>query len=365
MRVSIIGFQQSDFSLLAERRAQPSERGLFPGERRGVAHAVAAGDIEPAAEPAPLPPLRLALHGLTTDEASILEAILRVLGDRTARRWVLADGVDGDLLLTRRGDVPRATTAAMTALLLRDDETPASPDELALQGPLRVMAVLDLLNAAHDRLRQPQVQLRVTGEQPRIEGDDGKSLAAALARLVARRPDQALRVRIVGHGTLYLCLTSRIYHCDFPRERFADALNEHRFVVTMIPSTSAEIVVRLEDAWPVDEALWQIGLVTAMEGCDVAGKAYKLTRWPDFARLPHRFEYLKLCAAMARTHRPIETLVEMSGMRRGDVEHLLHACGLCGYLDVSLQPQQATAAPANPATARIGLFDRLRRRFGL
>lgn len=324
--------------------------------------------VEPAANAA-LPPLRLVLQGLGADDVSVLEAILRVVGERTARRWVLSDDADGDLLLLRRGDSVPAGRTGVVAWLLRENET-VSPDDLAVQAPLRVMAVLDLLNAAHDRLRQPTMPLRitgelprVTGEQPRIEGDDGRSLASALARLVARRPEQALRVRIVGFGTLYLCLTSRIFHCDFPRERFADALNEHRFVITMIPSASAEIVVRLDEAWPVDEALWQIGRITTFEGCDGSGKGFKLMRWPDFARLPHSPEYLKLCAAMTRMHRSFDALMELSGLRRADVEHLLHACALCGYLDVSVQPPppvQATAAPA-----RIGLFDRLRRRFGL
>lgn len=363
MRVSIIGNLQSDLGLGAARHPHAAP------------HPVLQPLSPQASMPPPtdvsrdhaLPPLRLALHGLDDEETSILEAILRVLGERTARRWVLSDGTDGDLLLTRRGaaamDTPRA---AMTALLLRDDETPAAPDELAVHAPLRVMAVLDLLNAAHDRLRQSPTPLRITAERPGVPVDDDKSLASALARLVARRPEQALRARIVGHGTLYLCLSSRLFHCDFPRERLPAALKDHRFVVTMIPSTSAEIVVRLDDAWPIDEALWQIGLITSTDGCDTTGKSFRLTRWPDFARLPHRPEFLKLCALMGRTHRTVDALMDLGALRRDEVEHLLHACVLCGYVDVSSQAPAApaTAVPAAPV-ARAGLFDRLRRRFGL
>lgn len=349
MRVSIMAGHHSDQSTLAERAR--------------VLHAAPSDALDAAPNPTPL---RLALHGLTDDETSILDAILRVLGERTARRWILGDGTNCDLLLTTRTAAPHSTCAALTALLLRDDEFPAAPDELALQVPLRVMAVFDLLNAAHDRLRQLHAAPRVTNEQARVEVDDGKSLAAALARLIERRPDHALRVRIVGHGTLYLCLKSNVYHCDFPRERFVDALNEHRFVVTMIPSSAAEIVVRLDDAWPLDEALWQIGLITASEAGDCSGKAYRLTRWPDFARLAHRPEFLKVCAVMSRTHRSVDALVALGGLHRGQVEHLLHACALCGYLDVVTSTAASVPPSSAPAAApRIGLFDRLRRRFGL
>lgn len=349
MRVSIMGNQQSFDVRVVDRPPVPQ----------------GSADERPATAEA-TPPLRLALHGLTDDEASILDAILRVLGERTARRWVLADGRDGDLLLTTRAAPAGRYGSSVTALLLRDDEHPAEPDELALQAPLRVMAVLDLLNAAHDRLRQPHAAPPPCGEQVRVEVDDGKSLAAALSRLVERRLEQALRVRIVGHGTLYLCLKARIYHCDFPRERFVEALNEHRFVVTMIPSSAAEMVVRLDSARPLDEALWQIGLITAADGVSHAGRAYRLTRWPDFARLPHRPEFLRICAAMSRTHRSVDTLVALGGLQRGEVEHLLHACALCGYLDVAPQtPDPAAPVPASVQASRAGLFDRLRKRFGL
>ena len=375
MRVSIMGNLSSQLVASADvSRGLHSMQSLAPLAEPATAcsdhAAVHAPAIEPQATASPgIAPLKLSLHGLTADERSVLMAILRVLSERTTRRWVVVDAEQehGDLRLATR---TLATTASstMTALLLREDEFPASPDELALQAPLRVMAVLDLLNAAHDRLRQPLHVPVTTQEHQAIESDDGKSLAAAMARQIERRADVTLRVRIVGHGTLYLCMKQRIYHCDFPREKLVDALNEHRFVMTMIAASAAELVVLLDQARPVDEALWQIGLVTSAERTLCDNQAYRLTRWPDLARLAHRPEAMKLCASMARSHQTLDRLVEVSGLRRGDVEHLLHACALCGYLDVAdaaVAPPAPPASPVRNASAIGGLFDRLRRRFGL
>lgn len=314
-------------------------------------------------------PLRMVLRGVTPDETSVLEAILRVLRERTARRWVLSTDDAGDLLLTTRKAAGPSKNVPLTAVLLREDEGDAAPDTLSVQSPLRVMAVLDLLNAAHDRLRRlPPMGAAITREQPALEADDGKSLATVLARLVQRRQDQSFRVRIVGQGTLYLCMKSRVYHGDFPRERLVDALNEHRFVITLIPATSAELVVRLDSAWPVDEALWQIGLMAVNDGPQDMHAAYRLRRWPDFARLPHRPEYLKVCAALTRSPRTLADLVASSGLGEHDVRHLLHACRLCGYLDTAALREATAPAPTTVAPGGSGLgglFDRLRRRFGL
>lgn len=322
-------------------------------------------DEQAAATPA-TGSLRLALQGANADERAVLVAILQVLVGRTAKHWILCeDTAAADLLLATRAARPAGDT--LTAVFLREDERAAEPDELVLQAPLRVMAVLDLLNAADDRLRQTILARTAAHETAPVHADDDRSLAAALARLIERRSDATLRVRIVGHGTLYLCLKARIHHCDFPHERLVDALNEHRFVMTMLPSAAAELVLLRDSARPVDEILWQIGLVTpAGQGFSDA-RAYRLTRWPDFARLAHRPEFIRLCALLSRTHQRIETLVGRSGLRRGEVEHVLHACMLCGWLDIA----DADVAPAPVPAATVaqtplaGLFNRLRRRFGL
>lgn len=341
----------------------------------GVEHAHAPGarllvEDEVLQTPVAAASLRLALCGASEEERSVLAAILHVLSGRTARHWTLCDDTCApDLRLATRASA--ATNDVLTALLLHEDEHAAAPEELALQAPLRVMAVLELLNAADDRLRQAALTQAVAEEpaHAHVHLDDGRSLAAALARLLEHRPDPTLRVRIVGHGTLYLCLKTHIHHCDFPVEHLAEALNEHRFVMTMLPAAAAELVVLRDSARPADEVLWQIGLVTPPGDGFPDTQAYRLKRWPDFARLTHRPEYIRLCAAMSRAPRRVATLAERSGLVRSEVEHVLHACKLCGWLDstdASATPAAAVQAVAPRAASPLsGLFDRLRRRFGL
>ena len=167
--------------------------------------------------------LRLAVLGLSPGERQLLRAIVDVLDSRTEARWELVDDdSDCDLRLHRPGiDLPHAP-AALTGLVLSEDESMPAEPGVRLIMPPRVMAVMELLNDAHDRLRQPRVEPAVD-ELIEAEADDGKSLASALARLLENRLEHSLRARIVGHGTLFLCRQARTFCTDFPLSQLQDA----------------------------------------------------------------------------------------------------------------------------------------------
>lgn len=339
-----------------------------PAAARG---AVTLPDAIPGARPGPAGPLRLAVRGLQSHEHDVLVAILRVLEERTEGRWTLCDRAAPDLLLHTREVDAAVESGALQALLVREGEAAPAPDTLATGMPLRVMAVLDLLNAAHDRLRQRRMCER-DAAPGRLDGlgieDDGKALASALSRLLERRVEQIFRVRILGHGTLYLCQSARMYCIDFPRERLSSALEQHRFVLTTISPAAPELAGLMEQARPIDEVLWSIGLVTPWESPDARQARFRLRQWPDLARLPHRPAHIQACAALAARAMTLQALVAATSMSSNDAQHLLHACSLCGLLD-ALAPEVAPQAPAERAPTQdagaASLFGRLWKRFGL
>jgi hypothetical protein len=339
--------------------------------------AMSASRLRVAHATASQPALRLKVSGLSIDERGVLLSILQVLEHRTERRWQLSDAAAPDLLLRVRGDGPDDAHAALRGTILREGEASADPDTLALQLPLRVMSVLDVLDAAHDRLRQREARVAtdaaptarpaaVPGGEP-IETEDGKALASALARLIDRRLDQTLRVRILGHGTLYLCPSSRAFCIDFAAHELLPALQQHRFVLTTISPDSDELRQQAPLARPIDEALWSIGMAAAWEQQPDAGARFRLRRWPDLARLPHRASHIQACAALATRALGFDELRRACAMGTAELGHFLHACTLCGLLEVTHEstafPPPVDAAPRGGALS--GLFDRLRRRLGL
>lgn len=318
----------------------------------------------PAADPGTA--LRVHAAGLVSAELDLLKAILVVLEERTTRPWRVAEAHEADLLLSTREATLGPRPGTVRGRFVREGEPLPGGDELHVALPLRVMSVLDALNAAHDRLARQRDAAPARQGSAVAVGDDGKSLAAALARMSDNRHEQKLRVRIVGFGTLYLCAPQRRYAIDFPAERLSHALEQHRYVLTAM---SGDGDAAGAAGWrPLDDVLWRIGLQTPWEPAGNSGESrWRLRRWPDFSQLPHRPEHLQLCAVLAARPATLRELATTAALPSAEVAHFLHACELCGLIEAARDesPPPPAVAAAPPAAGLGGLFGRLRKRFGL
>ncbi len=307
-----------------------------------------------------LPPLRLRADGLGASEHASLGAILDVLAGKLPRTWVAVDDGDADLYVYTRGARRGGVRAAVTGLLVREDEPQGAADELWMPVPLRVMAVLDLLHGAHDRMRHAQAQASCAMPEPHPAANDEKTLACSLARLFVGAVEHSMRVRILGYGTLYVCPTSDSYRTDFEIARVGEALDAKRFILTAISPGSSELTATDLQAHPLDELLWSIGLRTARERQPGHAPRQRLRSWPDFARLPHDPRHLQACAALSTAAMDLQELAAAAGLDEAQADRFLHACELCGLLETVVDAAPAPP-PASPSS-RGGLFDRLWRR---
>lgn len=181
-----------------------------------------------------------------------------------------------------------------------------------------------------------------------------KSVASTLARLLLRPAEHTLRVRVLDHGTLYLCTRTRVYCLDFPAAQLTEALGATRFVLTAIAPDAPELVLRRHQGQPLDELLWSIGLIAHRERPGSANDRRRLRQWPDFARLPHTSAHLKACTALTAGALNARELAAEVGMSEGEADHFLQACQLCGLLE------ERTDALAG---VKPGLFDQLWQRW--
>ncbi|UHQ23566.1 hypothetical protein LVB77_02290 [Lysobacter sp. 5GHs7-4] len=305
-------------------------------------------------------PLRLLVDGLEPDEYATLDAILKVVGPKSLRGWTWAVGTDTDLYLHTRASRRASVRAGVSGLLLREHEAGAPAGTLTLTAPFRVMAVLELLDGASDRLQHEHLADHGHAAATVETVDDEKTLACSLARLLARPVDHALRVRVLGHGTIYLCMRSRMYCMDFAQEQLGKALETKRFVLTAIAPDSPELAAERDHGSPLDEVLWPIGLMAPREPAARQDRQ-RLRQWPDFARLPHEPRHLQACAVLAAAAMDAYELAAATGMSAVEADHFLHACQLCGVLETA----SADPPPPAPAQERAagGLFDRLWRRW--
>lgn len=312
--------------------------------------------------------LRLGVSGLDASERETLGSILRVLEARTARPWRLCTDPEADLHLHTRDGGLGPHRGEIVGLIVREGEAPAPHSTIALPAPFRVMSVLDVLNDAYDRLvqrRHPRSAMLAAGASPAQHGD-GRSLAAALARIIERRLEQNLRIRILSYGTLCVFPAARAHGLDFEPARLGAALDEHRFVITALAQDAPDLPALFAGSRPIDEVLWQVGLATPWNRDGLDDLCFRLRRWPDLARLPHRAAHIALCAALAAGAATRAALADATGADEAEVTQFLHACELCGLTSSEPDVPEPSGAAAPPAANRFGgLFERLRRRLGL
>ena len=310
-------------------------------------------------------PLRLLVDGLDASEQLSLQAILDVLCSKMPRAWEVVHGNDADLYLYTRNARRSGVRAGLSALLLRDDETQPPSESLWMPVPLRVMAVLDLLQDAHDRLALAPAEAvpsdAVTTDAPAMTNDE-KCLAFSLSRILARAIEHSLRVRILGFGTLYVCPARAVYLADFEPGRMREVLEAKRFVLTAIAPSSIELSESDKTAHPIEELMWMIGLMTP-RGAARQDTRLRLRRWPDFANLPHDPKHLQACAALATAPMDFSEIAAITGLSDTHTDRFLHACELCGLLETVPDAEPARPRQQAAATSSIGgLFDRLWRR---
>lgn len=319
-------------------------------------------------------PLHVAAYGLDANELHTLGAILHVLKARTEVVWELsdldhADFVIAPLALARDPDQGRLLRGRNVIPLVADDGPPPREGDLVLTSPIRVMAVLDVLNVASRRQGQaphapPEMPVKDEGC---VQADS--SLAAVLNASLARtRDDHALRIRILSAGTIYVWPAERVFHVDFALSMLPRIVMERRFVMTTAPVQAAELAAIRPQAMPLTPLLWSIGIAQTRCADPSATAAYRLLRWPEFDRLPHEMGHLRLCGVMAGAAWTVEDLQRHSGLPAPFVARFLRACVACGYATAEQRAAEAPAALARmqrlPTATEGGLLERLWRRLG-
>jgi hypothetical protein len=87
---------------------------------------------------------------------------------------------------------------------------------------------------------------------------------------------------------------------------------------------------------PLEELLWLTGLVAgageSLGGWDIRDPV-RLSRWPDFAKLPYRQGHLKMAAMLARQGALASAVAEACEVAPGDVADFLNACAEIGILE--------------------------------
>lgn len=287
---------------------------------------------------------------LNGKEVLLIKSYLGLLPGKTVETWVYRDAGPADV------EIVSADTAAQSRASVQILYGQNSGD-LELAAPIRVAQVIAVLNKASSLLRQlsPVAVVQAPVAAPlrsEVLAPVGSSLAELL-RAHARQP----RVVVSDGDTLI--------EIDFQGQQYGSS----RPLTSAHASNAGWAIadVRQFDCairGPLTYLQWLAGVAEAR----VAPGHYRLNRWPDFGRLPHRPSFLRLAAYFSRAGGSPSAAADAALVPFPDVEAFLGGCVMAGYATLVDEDGHEAAGASHPLKADaglIGLLSKVRRRLGI
>jgi hypothetical protein len=301
-----------------------------------------------SSEEKPLP-LVLSLVNVGADEERYLRSLLALLKTYLEPSWCIA---------ARLGDLPDAVLVDMDS-----KEGLQVWENVNFGGTPRIALSRDQVLAAEWTLLKPirpggphsltEVLTAVTGKlQLSTPGSlaptSGWTPFANMVRRACQQPYPSDVVLATG-SALVVDPQGQVFYSSRTTDELAALLRNRRRIdgkVVTVPD-ARKLAVRLA-RWgirprPLEELLWLRGLVA---GAGVPFGAWdprelvRLSRWPNFASLPHRQVHLKMAAILTSREAQSQALADACEVAAGDAADFLNACAEIGILEARAAPME-------------------------
>jgi hypothetical protein len=319
-------------------------------------------------------PLVLSLANVGADEERYLRSLLALLKTYLEPQWCLA---------ARLGDLPDAVLVDMDGpegrqvwenvhfggiprIALSKDQVLGA--EWTLLKPVRPggpHSVTEVLSAVAGKLQVADPARDPEGRQ--------KHTFAALVRKAYHKTYAADLVLRNGSVLVVDKEKGVFYSSRTTDELIALLRSRRRLEGKVLPVPDASKAPARLARWgikprPLEELLWLTGLVAgageSLGGWD-AREPVRLSRWPDFAKLPYRQCHLKMTAMLTTDGALPGKVAEACEVAAGDAADFLNACAEIGILETRAAPRsELTAENSMRTTVRdawrgvVGTFKR-------
>lgn len=294
-------------------------------------------------------PMVLSLVSVSADEERYLRSLLALLKSYLEPQWCIA---------TRLGDLPDAVLVDMDT-----EEGRQVWENFDFGGIPRIALSRDQVLTAEWTLVRPVRPHSLTEVLPAVIGKlqlsaPGDSAPAQkmepFAKLVHKACGKSYPadVMLATGSVLVVDSSKQVFYSSRTTDELVALLRNRRRIDGRVVAVedNRKIQGRLARwgivARPLEELLWLVGLVTGAGeslGAWDPHEPVRLTRWPDFASLPHRQIHLKMAAILTSREARCQVLAESCEVGFGDAADFLNACAEIGILE-------AQAAPADGKT---------------
>lgn len=301
----------------------------------------------------------LAVHGQPGNVRAAAESMLRLLRPMLGNRWRTEDATASDVVILDAAsldELNRAGAARADALyvVLEGAGVPPSNAFGTIRRPLNSSGLIEVLHMAQAELERRQggrVEMPAVARGPGREAADRRGTDASMRAAVrALLQDRSAAVSVLTAAQAHVLSV-------LPDVGFATRLDASE-IAALVRSDAPVTVLTLSEVqrtlllrkqrkyYPLKKLEW----IYWLAGSDGelrpeldAATPYRLSRWPDFSRLPHYRADVRLASLLKADALAVSELAERAGVRVETAINFVNACWSLGLL----APTQARE-PTNP-----------------
>jgi hypothetical protein len=321
--------------------------------------------------------LTLTSIGLPIRTELRLKSMLEVVKNMTVDNWSYSQEGEADLAICephsaltavaiKRAQSPGATRCA---LLVKDERIDAAFVPI-IHDPVRPTEFLSLLNSISEQAtHRPKAQSAdvESGETSNssadfVHSDDNTPLALALALRAAAMNTSGKAVRLqVGSIELHVLNSPKIVLQSKELDAFEISELAERHDKVRVTEVPIEAALHLQQSGhqraTMGSILWRLGVFGPRDRLVpiVSSESqFKLKRWPDFGRLEHTADHLRLAARLSRQFVGVTDLAVAIAQPIEKVRPFLNACVLCELMLVEPVTHESPLKAVPQKTAQAG-----------
>lgn len=309
-----------------------------------------------------------------------LKSMLEVVNAKTTDRWSFTEQGDAHVAICDPASAltsvsrKRSSHGATRFFSLVEDAALAVEGTSVIRDPIRASDLIELLNLVSSTLSlelpPKEWAALASSEDTSVDGRDAFPVAVALRGLAQRDAQMVYALQAESFEMHVVPATRSVL---LPRPLDEKALSRLAAPGVHIgirewPTSHARLLADTgAQSCRLDVLLWRLGQC----GCKSrllpelpADAHFKLRRWPDFGRLEHKPEHLRLAARLVRQRTTVLELAIVTGLAVSTINAFVNACCLIDLLEVhAADPSNRSTVSAHPSRY-LGIFSAVRSALG-
>lgn len=305
--------------------------------------------------------LTLTSIGLPVRAELRLKSLLEVVNSKTADRWSFIEQGDAHVAICDPASalssvtLKRSAGSATRFFSLVEDVSRAAAGTSVIRDPIRASDLIELLNLVSSTLSceapEREWAALASATHTSIDGRDAFPVAVAL-RGLAKTKGHTVYALQAGLVEMHVKPVARTV-------RFVQPLDDAELLQLAaqgVPISIRELPAAHDTggtSCQLDSLLWRLGLhgeKSRLLPELPVNASFKLRRWPDFGRIEHTPDHLRLAARLVRQKATVLELAMAAGLPVSNVNSFINACCLCELVEV--HPVDHVTRAAHAATDR-------------